>query len=216
MSEAATAPLTAARDKLGRLFDAQKFKPAFDTLGRWINLRAGRRNRNAATKPKMSPAPSPAPQSPETAAEPPPAAVPEAPAVDFSDIERAAKTAAIPEPGKPAAESDGEAESLSTSETLIGMIQLALMLIGDDEGVLSDVEKQMLRRPLERVLKKYEVGADVLPAELELAAVMASLVIKRLKKPKTGTFFGKIRLWFAGKVARREGERIANVVTPSS
>lgn len=221
------AALLPTQDKLGRLFDPARFKPKLDALGRWVNARAGRKPAKktrqlalsmssdpTATAPATeTPAPASGEAAPATSAAEttPPAAADAAP--KFDDIETAAGPAA-PAPGaaKPG-ESSGEGEDggggNSTAETVIGIIQTALVLIGDDEGVLSAQEKRMLRPPLERVLKKYDVGADVLPAEVDLALAMATIIIVRLKKPKTATWFAKVRIWFGGRVAEAKGRALA-------
>jgi hypothetical protein len=167
-------------DSLGRPFDPVKFRREKDTLGRWKNARAGRKGGPAAP-PAAGPASAPKDPTP----------------ADFSDVDRAAGTA------------EGKAVLLddnATADTVIGVIQTALVLIGDEEGVLSEMEKTLLRRPLVRVLEKYNVGADVMPAEVDLCLALAGLLITRLQKPKTATWFAKVKawalnLWFRGKGA---------------
>lgn len=214
--EFAAADLAVRLDKHGRAYDAQKFLPCFDSAGRWINRNAGRKSPPATmstptdTPPATATSPAAnaalASDAIQHAATPPPERK-----IDFSDIERAARKAPAAESAEAPAAAEGVevVDEMTTAETLIGVLQIALMMIGDDEGILTDPEKQVLRRPLERVLKKYAIGEDALPVEAELAFAVASLVIARLKKPKTKTFFGKIKLWFAGKIAAREGQKIA-------
>jgi hypothetical protein len=220
------------RDSLGRLFDPVKFLRRFDRVGRWINARAGRRKKNAP--PRNAPAPENAPviknapikrtapmETPETQKTPETPApgngtaqTPEADfspprsAISFADIEAAAKN--VPPP--PESGPEPEDEPVTTAETIIGIIQTALILVGDSEGVLSEPEKTLLRRPLERVLKKYNVGDDVMPPEVDLAVALAGIIIVRLKKPKTATFAGKVRAWFIGTWNARRGEKIAQQV----
>lgn len=182
-------PLSAERDSLGRPFDPAKFKPERDSVGRWKNLNAGRKSRAPAgggTPPPADPAPA-----------------------DFSDIERAAGPAAPPPP--PAADS-ARAELIddnATADSVIGIIQTALVLIGDEEGILSDGEKILIRRPLVRILEKYQVGKDALPVEIDLALAMAGIVIARLQKPKTATFWAKAKAWAVGLWFRHRGATVA-------
>lgn len=113
---------------------------------------------------------------------------------------------------------EGDAEKISdlaqnaTAETLIGILQAALVLIGEDEGVLSEQEKTLLSRPLQRVLDKYGVGKDAMPAEIELAVAVSIIVIARLKKPKTATTVAKIRSWFSSFWFRKKGHDLAKAV----
>ena len=74
---------------------------------------------------------------------------------------------------------------------------------------MTETEKLMLRAPLERVLKKYGVGADALPAEVDLAVALATIVIVRLRKPKTATFAAKVRAWITGKFFSAKGRALA-------
>lgn len=69
----------AEKDSLGRPFDAGKFRPEKDSLGRWKNLNAGRRAKSAGTAPAASlpPVPEVGPDdAPPPAAGAPPAADP--------------------------------------------------------------------------------------------------------------------------------------------
>ena len=203
-------------DSIGRKFDPRKFRPFLDRLGRFINLHLGR-------KPKPAPSPmtttEPTTLTPAIAADAPPSgsnaaptATPSAPAApSFADIDAAAR-APDPAPEPAAAAAADDAEALSTANTIIGIIQTALVLIGDDEGVLSETEKTLLRHPLNRVLEKYDIGADVLPPEVDFAFALASIVIARLKKPKTATTFAKFKHWLREKLARRRGEKLAKEV----
>lgn len=149
--------------------------------------------------PNEAPLPPPAPSSPPPDAPP----LPPPPAVNFDDINRAAA-------GAPSVEAVFEMNENQTVETCVGVVQMALMLIGQEEGMLTEPEKECLRRPLLRVLQKYNIGASVLPAELELAMSFASLIIIRLQRPKTATFFGKVKLWFGNWWFRRKGREVMN------
>lgn len=231
-------------DKLGRAFDPTKFRQKLDSLGRWVNARAGRRKgkpgkpspvrkstpetmntdaNSSAPETPANPAPAaetPAPKPGETFGEAytfPPAdpAAPAAPDFkDLADVLKAPAPAAGALPGEKDAAAEGEdtpGENL-TVETIIGVIQTALVLIGDDEGILSPMEKRLLRSPLERVLKKYNVGANSLPPEADLAFAVASLVIVRIQKPKTATWFAKVKAWCVAKFFAHEGRKLANRV----
>ncbi|OAM89862.1 hypothetical protein OH491_17485 [Termitidicoccus mucosus] len=208
-------------DSIGRRFDPAKFLQKFDALGRWVNARAGRRKQNAGGSPFPAKeiAPMETPTMPETPAPdsgaektPPPAPPPtdDPPPPSFDDINAAANTAPPPEPEGVEPEEDEEG---GTVETILGLIQIALMLIGQDEGVLSEPEKKMLRRPLERVLKKYNVGLDAMPCELELAAAVATIIIARLRKPKTRGTFSRFFGWIGSKWGAWRGRRAAAAAT---
>lgn len=101
-------------------------------------------------------------------------------------------------------------------ETGIGIIQTAFVLLGDEEGQLSDTEKVLLRRPLKRVLEKYNIGDEMLPCELDLAVAVASLLILRLSKPKTATKWEKIKAWCADKWFARKGRQTASAVASAT
>jgi hypothetical protein len=58
-------------------------------------------------------------------------------------------------------------------------------------------------------LKKYNVGAQSLPPEADLAFAVASLVIVRIQKPKTATWFAKVKAWFVQKFFAHEGRKLA-------
>lgn len=127
---------------------------------------------------------------------------PTGPAPDLSDIERAA--AGTPAAGPVAGPGDN-----ATVETAIGLIQILLVLAGDEEGVLSPAEKLLLRPSLLRIMTKYEIGADVLPAEVELLFALAGIVIERVKRGgKTATTFAKMKAWLAGVLFKARGAQI--------
>lgn len=223
------------RDRLGRLFDALKFRlgadgrPRFDALGRFVNLRGGRKKKNVMQKtetaqPSAAPEPSPAGGNQNDGGNgsgaPAPAAAPAVtappPAPDFGDVKKALGTfAAGAEPADVAGQAAALADEISdlpenpTAESIIGIIQTGLVLIGDEEGILSAQEKTLVRRPLERVLKKYEVGSNALPAEIDLALAVLGLVVSRLQKPKTATFALKVKAWFVRLFFASKGEKLA-------
>lgn len=221
------------RDRLGRIFDALKFRrgpdgqPRFDVLGRFVNLRGGRKKKLPTME---TPSPSqPAASShaengasgsvtpaatPETTREASPAVPPPPP--DFADVKKALGSF---DPGAEPADVAGQAAALAeeisdlpdnpTAESIIGIIQTGLVLIGEEEGILTMQEKILLRRPLERVLKKYEIGSNTLPAEVDLALCLLGLVAARLQKPKTATFALKCKAWIMQKFFASKGEKLA-------
>jgi hypothetical protein len=225
-------PIEKQTDVFGRKFDAAKFLPRFDRLRRWVNARGGRRGKNAGKAPfpakaiaaMKSPNESETPEKPETPATPAPGTGPEKtpaaamppppPAPSLADIEAAANREAPPPEAE--AEPAPEAEPATTAETLIGIIQTALVLIGEQEGVLNDTEKTLLRQPLERVLRKYDIGDDVLPPEVDFAVALAGIVIVRLKKPRTATFAAKVKAWVASKWHARRGAKMARQVAAAT
>lgn len=192
------APIVSEVDSLDRPFNAEKFRHEKDKVGRWKNKHAGRKSSKAA---KVIPR--------EKAAAP--AAIAAA-APDLSDIAKAA----LPPPPTLEEAQAFDAESLTvenpTAETIIGGIQTALVLIGQEEGVMNNLEKDMLRRPLLRVLAKYEIGSDMLPAELDLVLAIVALVITRLKKPNTATAMAKFRHWCIEFFFNSKGRRLAKQV----
>jgi hypothetical protein len=140
----------------------------------------------------------------------------------FADIERAAKTplpgeaippAANPDPAAALPDSPEHAEPLTveniTCETIIGILQICLVFVGEEEGVLSKTEKTLLRPGLERLLRKYEIGETALPAELEVLLAVAGIVIERIKKGgKTATAFAKFRAFCANLWSRHKGAQV--------
>ena len=173
---AAAPSLAPVLDKLGRTFDAAKFRanpdgsPRLDTAGRFIPLHLGRKPANAQRE-----------------------------------------TNAIPQSFIPDDPQPAKLDPVSvTAETAIGVIQTALIMLGEEEGVLSEMEKMMLRPPLERVLKKYDVGE--MPAELDLAVALAGIVISRMSRPKTQGKLERLKMWLVGKIADHRGARRASAI----
>jgi hypothetical protein len=195
-------------DALKRPYNAAKFLPRFDRRGWWINRNAGRRR----LRPESGPFP---------ASQPPPSAAPQpAPAlatpgmtiggmISFDDINKAASAAPPADAGAPAPAGEAVVIESVAAETCIGILQTALVLIGDDEGLLTRTEKEALRRPLQRVLDKYDIGEKMLPAELDLAICVGTLLITRLQKPKTATWFARTKAWFADRFFRAKGNALA-------
>lgn len=190
-------------DSKGTPFDAAKHLPKKNAkTGRWMP-RGGRKPKSQTLQATPNVQTVPPPAAPVTPDPQPTAPQPE-PMPNFDDIEKASGKA-------PEAQAEIVNDN-ATAETIIGVVQTALVLIGAEEGVLSDIEKELLRRPLVRVLEKYNVGKDVLPAEAELALAMATLIITRLQRPKTATWFAKVKAWFVGKYFQREGQKLARQV----
>lgn len=192
-----------SRDRDGKPFDPAIHTGKKDANGRWERIGGPRK---PGRPPGSKSATKPAESKGKASAEPP--------APSFADVEAIAAAPAEPEPGedrKPASEvKDAKAVvENATAETAIGIIQTALVLLGDEEGLLSPVEKELMRGPLVRVLQKYEVAPDAMPPEIDLAVVCASLVIARLKKPKTATAFVKLKTWALGLFFRRKGAQLA-------
>lgn len=115
----------------------------------------------------------------------------------------------IPPDDTPAAPESIPVDKLA-AEVAINLVQTALIMIGHDEGVLSDFERDTLRGPLARILSKYNLGDKMTP-ELEFAAALAVIVMSRLKKPKTQSWFQAkilaVRGWF---VRRKLGAVVHN------
>lgn len=115
-----------------------------------------------------------------------------------------------PEPPKPNLVAEA-------AETLIGLIQTALIMLGQDDGILTESEKVMLRGPLERVMRKYGLGE--MPCELELAAALAAIIIERLQRPKVQTRIERVKAWVSGWWLGRRGAamaaKVAEVAKPA-
>jgi hypothetical protein len=212
-------------DRRGVPFDPLKFFRRFDRLGRWINARGGRKPSNPKRKTKMetnlpassdpaqAPAADPAISTPAATPDPKPA-TPAADAPNFDDVRRAIAAGDVETVAAVAASPH------ATAETIIGIIQTVLVMIGgSEEGLLSKDEKDIIRPALVRVLDKYKVGKDALPPEVDLAVALSLIVISRIKKGgKTATFFAKVRAWAQNLWARRSGRSLAAIVdreTPS-
>jgi hypothetical protein len=157
-------------------------------------------------KPKME---TPAPTTPPPAAAP----ITPPPPADFRDVSEALKTA--PREDTPEARAESLAEEISgldentTAATIIGIIQTGLILVGEEEGILTPGEIELVRKPLVRVLKKYNVGENVMPAEIDLALAVLALVVTRLKKPKTATAVAKFKAWVIAQWSGLQGRRLA-------
>lgn len=202
------------RDSINRIFDPNKFavdgsgRPRYDSMRRFINKNAGRKPYKVTSQTTGAPA-KPDPVPPPAAD---PAAAPTPPA--------AGEPSTLHVPGTPAAapQLSAEAAAAETVESCIGIIQTALIMLGEDEGILTDTEKMLLRGPLQRTLTKYQVGE--LPCEADLALALAGVIIARLGKPKTQTRIEKIKMWFAGKIAEFRGnrmaQRVAEVTAPTT
>jgi hypothetical protein len=89
----------------------------------------------------------------------------------------------------------------------IGLFQAALVMIGKEEGVLSEPEKEAIRVPLEEVLRKYNMG-DKLTPELALAVVVGSVILARAGQPKTQTTFQRWGAWLRGHWVARGVRRV--------
>lgn len=184
-------------DSIGRPWDAGKFRlengrPKLDSMKRFIPINSGRPKKTVFTKPAGPEAQAFAAVEP---AEKP---------VDFSDVERIARAAGGVIDA--ACSASAAVPENPTADTVMGLIQTVLVLIGDEEGLLTDLEKQLVRRPLERVLEKYNIGKDVLPAEVDLVLAVLGLLAVRLQKPKTATAWEKIKAWAINAWFRGKGE----------
>ena len=184
----------APRDSLGRVFDAAKFAANEDGSPRTDSK--GRFFSN-----KLGKKPAAAPAS----------------AGSYIPPDDPAQAAPAPAAGVP-----GTAAKLvenATAETCIGLLQTVLVLIGEEEGILTPTEKELLRPPLLRVLAKYDIGADVLPPEFELALAVVAIVIERIKRGrKFATWFVKVRAvaveWFFRRKGAAMGAQVRAEVRP--
>lgn len=152
-------------------------KPQLDTRGRFVPQGLGRK---AAPKPAAAapgePTPAPLPKSTLPGSD--------TPAADPAALAQVAPAAL-------------------TAEVAINLVQAALIMIGEDEGILSDAEKTMLAAPLSKIIQKYNL-ADQMTPELEAGCVVAMIVLTRLKKPKTQTWFQGMLLKCRGFIVGRK------------
>jgi len=161
-------------------------KPQLDTRGRFVPQGLGRK---AAAKP--------APAAPgEPAAAPLPKST--LPGTDTPAADPAALAQVAP--------------AALTAEVAINLVQAALIMIGEDEGILSEAEKTMLAAPLAKIIAKYNLDDQMTP-ELEAGCVVAMIVLTRLKKPKTQTWFQGMLLKCRGFIV---GRKIAAAVPEQS
>ncbi len=101
------------------------------------------------------------------------------------------------------------------AEVAINLVQTALILIGQDEGILTDFEKTTLRGPLSRILAKYNLGDKMTP-ELEFSAALAVIVMARLKKPRTMGWFQARLASFKNWLTRRKlAAHVSNPTPPA-
>lgn len=172
----------ALKDSNGTAWHPSKYrlkdgKPQLDTRGRFVPQGLGRKA-----------APKPAPAAP---GEPAPAPLPKStlPGSDTPPADAAALAQVAP--------------ATLTAEVAINLVQAALIMIGEDEGILSDAEKTMLAAPLSKIIQKYNL-ADQMTPELEAGCVVAMIVLTRLKKPKTQTWFQGMLLKCRGFIVGRK------------
>jgi len=196
-AEAAPSPEAKAplRDSNGVAFDPSRHAvdakglPKKDIVGRFYSNKIGKRGLVAAPKQTSF-----IPEEPST---PSPAALSEGQPVTPGQTPR----------------NVGEVVDNATAETIIGLIQMVLVLIGEEEGVLSDTEKALIRPPLLRVLSKYSIGADVMPAEVELILALVAVLVEKIKKGgKTATWFAKAKAWAVAFFFKRQGAQIGREV----
>lgn len=198
-------------DKAGRTYDqlvalGKKLLPRLNKNG-WFMPKSPGRPPGIKSKPNME----------TPAATPPPSPAPAAgPAPNFNDVDAALRSA--PKDDTPEARAESLSAEISgmdentTAATIIGIIQTGLILIGEEEGVLSPIEIELVRKPLVRVLKKYNIGDNIMPAEIDLALALLGLIVARLKKPKTATAFAKFKAWAIQQWAALAGRRLASQV----
>lgn len=212
-------------DKAGRTYESlvalgKKLLPKKNKLG-WFMPRSPGRPPGTKSKPKMQtlmPAEPAASIIAENGAagSPQPSATDGTPHVSvpkFDDVDAALKSAPRDDSTAARAESLGaeiaEVSDNTTADTIIGIIQTGLILVGEEEGILSPAETLIMRKPLVRVLKKYNVGDNVMPAEVDLAMAFLAVIVSRLKKPKTATAFAKVKAWITNQWFSAKGRKLA-------
>ncbi len=209
-------------DRMGRTYAelvaaGKKILPKLHPVTKLFMPKGGRKP-GSKSKPKMeTPATSSAVSSTaenSVAGSTPPAAdAPPSPPPSFADVDRAAASA--PKDETPGARAEALTEEIAavndntTADTIIGIIQTGLILIGEEEGVLSPLEVTSVRRPLVRVLSKYNVGENAMPAEIDLGLAVLGLVVARLSKPKTATKWLRFKAWCVNQWFAFNGKKLA-------
>lgn len=94
------------------------------------------------------------------------------------------------------------------ADVAIGLVQSALIMIGEEEGALTEPEAKMMRGPLQRIIRKYNIG-DQLTPELEFAGALAVVIMARMKRPKTHGWFRARLLDVSNWWNRRKLGRVA-------
>lgn len=184
-------PFAGQRDSLNREFHSAKFRikdgrPQLDSMKRFVPLGLGGGTKKSA---------------------------PSALTASAATSSPAGNTRSVipPDESAPAEEEFVVSEEMAV-ETAISLVQNALVMIGEEEGTLTEMEIKMLRGPLVRCLKKYEIVGKVMTPELELASVIALLVMRRARKPKTQSWIQSKLLAFRSWWTRR---KLARVPLPS-
>lgn len=170
-------PFAGVKDSRGVEFHPAKFRlkdgrPQLDSLNRFCPLAAGRGGKAAAN--------TPGPDTPAT-----------------EQTAAAGGSSRLPPDDAGTLDAPPEISAELSVEVAIGMIQAALIMIGQEEGILDDMEQRMCRGPFQRLIQKYNLTSKMTP-ELESAAIVAMLLLRRLKKPKTQSWFQQQLAWLRG------------------
>jgi|SRR5579885_185691 len=229
-------------DLYGRPFNAKKFRPEKDILGRWKNLRGGRRplrelfKRKKTMQTATEKTPEPAPSAPVPAAAPETAKPANAEVVDAAELNgpepKPAEKVSADDAGAARTESEGpksnsfvppgdvQPEGAATErmtperQAAEGVCVMFYTVGAIFVGEDEWIPKKGEHEPLREAWESYfrATGAKQLPAWAAPALAMAVFAQKRLSMPKTQTTIGKIKLWLFNRRARKAGEKISDKI----
>jgi len=168
-------------DSLGRAFDPKKFLPKCDTMGRWCVRRSGKSTTAGAAS-------TPAQEIPEVGPS-------ETPQVD-------------PQTSQPAAEAHAQimpSARAAAEGVAIALYTVGAMVIDGQEWMPEPGEHEPLVQAWESYFKT--TGQKEMPPWMAPAMATAIFMGKRLTKPKTRTFFEKIKAWMFNAWMSRKGRQ---------
>jgi hypothetical protein len=168
-------------DSLGRPFDPKKFLPKCDTMGRWCVRRSG----------KSTTAGSPA-----------------SPAHEIPEVGPGETPAGDPQPSQPAAEAHAQvmpSARAAAEGVAIGLYTVGALVIDGQEWMPEPGEHEPLVQAWESYFKI--TGTKDTPPWMAPALATAIFMGKRFMKPKTRTFFEKVKAWFFNAWMSRKGRQ---------
>lgn len=181
---AAPTPPAGEVDRNGRPFDAKKFHPRKDSLGRWVNKNGGRRRTFAAQIARARALTSPTAEPPKSFVAPDATTAPAAPA---------APAAAPATPGHDRFDLAADLYARSFYSVADSVFAGSGEWLPDD-----DAEHAALRASLAAYLRHK--GTDDLPPGWALTLAAGTYSAKRLQRPKTSTRLRFYAAWLRAKL----------------